>query len=154
SGCKIYLSNNRLKISAPKRLKHIRKTVTAPYPGFPTDCQALICSALCTAKGRSVITETVFENRFGYVNELRKLGADIYVKNSRAVIKGVERLFGAELTCTDLRGGAAAVIASLNAEGESRIYGITHIDRGYEKLEEILSSLGADIKRINYEKEQ
>ncbi len=121
---------------------------TLPYPGFPTDLQAPIMAALTRAKGTSIITETIFENRFLHVGELLRFGADITVKGRTAIIKGVKKLYGAEVTCPDLRGGAALVMAALIAEGESLVHDIYHIDRGYEKFEEKLSSLGARIERV------
>ena len=109
---------------------------------------------LSKARGTSVISETIFENRFLHVFELNKFGADITVKDRIAVINGIPSLDGATARCTDLRGGAAVVIAALGAEGTSYITEIEHIDRGYEKIEKQLSSIGADIARINNEKEE
>ncbi len=121
---------------------------TLPYPGFPTDLQAPIMAALSKAKGTSIITETIFENRFLHVGELLRFGADITVKDRTAIVRGVKKLYGAEVTCPDLRGGAALVMAALVAEGESLIYDVYHIDRGYEKFEEKLNSLGASVTRV------
>ena len=111
-------------------------------------------AALCRAKGSSIIKETIFENRLQHAAELSRFGADIVVSDRTAVVNGVSTLHGAEAYCTDLRGGAAVIIAALGAEGESRIYNINHVDRGYEKIEAQLSQLGADIRRINDEKGQ
>lgn len=153
-GCRLYLNDDELKLVAPKRIKHIKHIKTLPYPGFPTDCQALAAAVLIKARGTSVISEGVFENRFNYAAELNRLGADISVDGRTAIIYGVKRLCGAKLRCTDLRGGAAMVIAALAAEGESTVTQLNHIDRGYEAIEESLASVGADIKRINDEKKE
>ncbi|MCC8073079.1 MAG: UDP-N-acetylglucosamine 1-carboxyvinyltransferase [Clostridiales bacterium] len=152
-GCKLYLSGNILKICAPKHLKRVRSIKTMPYPGFPTDSQSPIVAALSVAKGTSVIKETVFENRFRYVSELRRFGADIDINEQLAVINGVKKLHSANVNATDLRGGAALVVAALAAEGESTVNYVNHIDRGYENLELALSSLGGAVKRIYNEKD-
>lgn len=136
-----------LKIKKDKRLK-ATDLVTQPYPGFHTDMQAPVMSVLALSEGISVITESLFENRFMQVPELCRMGADIQQENSKAIIKGVEYLTGAEVKASDLRAGAAMVIAALAAQGVSSISDIHHIDRGYEKLEEKLSALGANIKRV------
>ncbi len=149
-GCKLYLSENAIAIK-PSKLKRVKSIVTKPYPGFSTDCQPLIVSALIKAKGVSEITETVFENRFEYAKELKKFGADIKVINNKAVINGVKSLKGANAECKDLRGGAALVISALSAEGITFIKNIDYIDRGYEKLEVQLANIGADIMRIENE---
>lgn len=121
---------------------------SSPFPGFPTDMQAPITAVCCASKGISTIYETVFENRFLHVAELVKMGADITVNKSRAVICGAKSLHGANVCATDLRAGAALCIAALIAQGETTINDIYHIDRGYEHFESKLCSLGADIKRI------
>lgn len=121
---------------------------TAPYPGFPTDMQAQFMALNTTAKGASHVAETIFENRFMHVPELQRLGADITIDGNNAVVRGVERLSGAPLMATDLRASAALVIAALAADGESTVDRIYHLDRGYEKMELKLSSLGAKIKRV------
>jgi UDP-N-acetylglucosamine 1-carboxyvinyltransferase len=118
---------------------------TAPYPGFPTDAQPVLMAALLRARGRSVITETIFENRFRQVPELRRLGADIELRGQCAEIRGVERLHGTVLNATDLRGGAAMIVAGLAAEGETLVYDEGHIRRGYESFDVRLRDLGADI---------
>lgn len=153
-GCKIYLQGNSLKIQAPKRLGRVRMIKTMPFPGFPTDSHSPVVAALTTARGTSLLQENIFENRFRYVSELNRFGADIQVNDKIAVINGVKHLHGANVNATDLRGGAALVVAALGAEGASTINYIHHIDRGYERLEENLSNLGADIKRINNEEEK
>lgn len=121
---------------------------TMPYPGFPTDMQAQFMSLLCLADGVSVITETVFESRFAHVGELERMGAKVQVEGRSAVVVGVEKLTGAQVTATDLRAGAALVLAGLAAEGATEVYGVHHIDRGYEDLEVKLRSLGASIERV------
>ncbi len=122
---------------------------TAPFPGFPTDLQAPAMALLTTVSGTSVIRESVFEARFKHVNELVRMGADIAVDIQTAVIRGVPRLSGALVEASDLRGGAALVIAGLMAEGKTRIEGLQHIDRGYQQLDTMLRDLGADIVRID-----
>lgn len=121
---------------------------TLPYPGFPTDLQPPICVMLCLADGTSTITEGVWESRFQYVDELKRMGASIRVEGRMAVIEGVKKLTGAPVEALDLRGGAAMVVAGLVAEGETEVYNTYYINRGYEKLEEKLEALGARIKRI------
>ncbi|MFQ5692945.1 MAG: UDP-N-acetylglucosamine 1-carboxyvinyltransferase, partial [Nitrospinota bacterium] len=121
---------------------------TAPYPGFATDAQAQMMTLLCLAEGTSVVSETVFENRFLHAAELQRMGADILVEGNRAVVRGVERLVGAEVMATDLRASASLVLAGLAAEGETTVNRVYHIDRGYERIEEKLSALGARIERV------
>jgi UDP-N-acetylglucosamine 1-carboxyvinyltransferase len=121
---------------------------TVPYPGFPTDLQAPIMAVLAAAEGTSIITETIYENRFMQVGELRRMGADIALTGSTAaVVKGVPRLMGAEVRSSDLRAAAALIIAGLGAEGITEVTGLAHLDRGYDRLEEKLRGLGADIYR-------
>lgn len=122
---------------------------TLPYPGFPTDMQQPFGAFMSIAKGTSIISENVFENRFKYVGELMRMGADITIDGRTAIVKGVPKLTGAEVAATDLRAGAALVIAGLVAEGRTEISGVDHIDRGYEKLIEKLSAINASIVRIN-----
>ncbi|MFA7525676.1 MAG: UDP-N-acetylglucosamine 1-carboxyvinyltransferase [Acidithiobacillus sp.] len=122
---------------------------TAPFPAFPTDMQAQFMAMNCIAEGSSVITETIFENRFMHVSELQRLGADISADGKTAVVRGVQRLRGAPVMATDLRASASLVLAGLVAEGETLIDRIYHLDRGYEVIEEKLSALGADIRRIS-----
>jgi len=121
---------------------------TMPYPGFPTDLQAPMMALAATMPGINVIIETIFENRFTHVAELRRMGADITIEGNVVIVKGVEKLSSAPIMMSDLRAGAALVIAGLTAEGETEIRRIYHCDRGYERLEEKLSGLGADITRI------
>ena len=120
-----------------------------PYPGFPTDMQAQIMALLATVPGISLVTETIWENRFMHVFEMNRMGADINIDRSHAVVKGVAKLTGAPVMASDLRASAALILAGLVAEGETLVQRIYHLDRGYEKIEEKLSALGADIKRIN-----
>jgi UDP-N-acetylglucosamine 1-carboxyvinyltransferase len=120
-----------------------------PYPGFPTDMQAQIMALLSTVPGISLITETIWENRFMHVFELNRMGADIAIDRSHAVVKGVPRLTGAPVMASDLRASAALILAGLVADGETLVQRIYHLDRGYEKIEEKLSALGADIQRVD-----
>ncbi|MGN0521336.1 MAG: UDP-N-acetylglucosamine 1-carboxyvinyltransferase [Eubacterium sp.] len=153
-GCKLYLDKKQLKIEAPKRLRRVKMIKTMPYPGFPTDSQSPVVAALAGARGTSIVKENIFENRFRYVSELNRFGSDIEINDKIAIINGVKELHGANVNATDLRGGAALVIAALSANGTSTVNCINHIDRGYESIEKALSSLGADIKRIDYEKKE
>lgn len=150
AGCEVAFSGNEMSVIAPKRIKRIKYLRTMPYPGFPTDSQAIITALAATARGTSVISERVFENRFRHVPELIKMGADIRVEDGCvAVIEGVRALHGARVTASDLRGGSALAVAALGARGETVIDGIHHILRGCENLCESFSTLGADIKVIN-----
>ncbi len=146
-GCEVESTEDSVTLSAPARLAPTNIT-TFPFPGFPTDLQACIMSATGIASGTSHITETVFKDRFTHTMELRRLGADISVAGSEAVVHGVDHLQGAEVMASDIRAGAGLVLACLAAKGRSEILRVYHIDRGYDRLEEKLSSLGADIKRI------
>lgn len=121
---------------------------TMPYPGFPTDMQSQMMTAMCLAQGTSIATETVFENRFMHINELKLMGANIKVDGRCAIIEGCEKLSGAKVRATDLRAGAALTIAGLCAEGRTEIEDIFHLDRGYIRIEEKLKKLGADIRRV------
>ena len=148
NGCKIHTKNDRIIIESSGRMKCNRRIETMPFPGFPTDLQAQMTALNATASGGALIVENLFETRFKYVPELRKMGADIEVRGHSAFVRGVERLNGASVTCGDLRGGAALVLAALGAEGTSEVNDLSHIDRGYFDLREKLKSLGADIKRV------
>lgn len=147
AGCEIYEEVDSLRIIATKKLKPI-KVKTLPYPGFPTDMQAQFMALETLIEGKSEVIETVFENRFMHVEELIKLGADIDVEDRTATVRGVEKLHAAEVKATDLRAGAALVIAALCAEGETTLSDIYHIDRGYEDFEEKFRSLGAKVYRV------
>lgn len=138
---------DRIIVKAPNRLKSTN-IQTLPYPGFPTDAQAQFMALMTVCEGESRIQETVFENRFMHVEELMKMGAVIATSGNRATIAGVEKLHGADVKATDLRAGAALVMAGLVAKGTTRVFDIYHIDRGYSNLEEKLTKLGADIKRV------
>lgn len=146
AGCDIMCDSHELRIRCPEKLRAVEEIVTAPYPGFPTDAQPVLMAALLRARGETRITENIFENRYRQVPELRRLGADITVDGRCALIRGVERLQGAALSATDLRGGAAMILAGLAAEGETLICDDGHITRGYEHFDEVLRSLGADIE--------
>ena len=119
-----------------------------PHPGFPTDMQSLMTVLLSLAKGTSIITESIFESRFRYVNELTRMGANIQVDGRVAVVEGVQELLAAPVRASDLRAGAALVVAALAAKGVSEIEEISHIERGYEDIEGKLRGLGADIRRV------
>jgi len=143
-GCDIKVSKNEVTLKAPKKLKAV-DIKTLPYPGFPTDLQSILGVTLTVAKGTSVIVENIFENRYRYLNELTKMGAKSTIEGRTAVIKGIRRLNKANVRATDLRGGAALVLAGLNARGRTCIDNIEYILRGYEKLDTKLKSMGADI---------
>lgn len=136
-----------IRITGPDKIQPAN-IQTLPYPGFPTDMQAQMTSLLARAKGTSIVVETVFENRFMHTEELVRMGAAITVNGRVAVVKGVPELFGTRVQATDLRGGAALILAGLAARGETEISLIHHIDRGYESLEHKLCELGADIRRV------
>ena len=145
TGCKIEINNKKITLNAPKKLKSIDiKTMT--YPGFPTDLQQIFAAMLVKASGTSIIVENIFESRYKYISELRKMGAKVTVEGKTAIIKGARKINATTVVCTDLRGGAALVIAGLMAKGKSRVENIGYIQRGYENLENKLSSLGAKIK--------
>ena len=137
-----------MRLKAPERLRRIKLLETLPYPGFPTDMQAQMFALCSIADGTSVIVENVFDNRFKHAAELKRMGADITLKDRTAVISGVERLMGATMFAHDLRGGAALVIAGLCADGRSVVYGSEYVDRGYERFENMLGALGADIDKF------
>ncbi|MHB9927509.1 UDP-N-acetylglucosamine 1-carboxyvinyltransferase [Clostridium botulinum] len=122
---------------------------TMPYPGFPTDMQAQMMALLANIKGTSIITETIFENRFMHVSEMKRMGADVKIDGRSAVIEGVNKLTGTEVKATDLRAGAALILCALAAEGKTEITDVYHIDRGYVKIEEKLNKLGANIRRVH-----
>ncbi len=145
SGTDIDIKPNGIRIVGNGNLNSV-DIETMPFPGFPTDMQAQFMSLLCIAKGTSVVTETIFENRFMHVNELMRMGANIRVDQRQAIIEGVDKLFGAEVKITDLRAGAALIIAGLVAQGETSVYGLNHLRRGYHDLPQKLRQLGADIR--------
>ena len=148
AGAEINSERGGIRLSRRRPLKSVSLR-TAPYPAFPTDMQAQLMAVMTLADDTAVITETIFENRMMHVQELRRLGADIEVESSTAIVKGVAALTGANVMATDLRASACLVIAGLMAEGRTTIDRIYHLDRGYEKLEEKLSALGAKIERVS-----
>ena len=147
-GCRLEIFRSSVRMESPRRLTGAGVVETAPFPGFPTDAQPVLTVMGCVADGETRVREMIFESRFKHLPDLVRMGADIDVCGREAVIRGVQTLTGQILHARDLRGGAALVTAALAANGESRIYGLFHIDRGYERLEKTLSSLGADIVRI------
>ena len=151
-GCEVEEFDDAVRVVASKRLRrtHVK---TLPYPGYPTDMQPQIAVTLALAQGTSIVTESIFENRFKYADELARMGANIKVEGNTAIIDGVEKLSGARVSAPDLRAGAALVIAGLAAEGITIVDDIVYIQRGYENFEHKLRSLGAEIERVYSEKE-
>lgn len=145
-GCDITTWERELLVSAPARLRRVKTVRTLPYPGFPTDAQALLMAMACVAEGTSVFIETIFESRYKHVGELMRLGARIKVEGRVAVVEGVPCLSAAPVECTDLRGGAALVLAALAAEGTTHITNLYHLERGYESLADCLTQAGAFVK--------
>ena len=148
-GAKIKTFKNEIHIKGPKKIKSINSIATKEYPNFPTDLQAQLMVLLCKASGRSTITENVFQNRFIHAEELKRLGARIKIKNNKATIEGNTEFSGAELMSSDLRASVALVLAAMVAKGQSVINRIYHLDRGYEKIENKLRKIGANIKRLS-----
>ena len=148
-GAKIKVVKKQINISGPKKIKNLTNLVTKEYPNFPTDLQAQFMVLLCKAKGKSSITESIFENRFMHVAELRRLGAEIIVKKNKAFISGNTNFQAAELMSSDLRASVALVLAAIVAKGSSIINRIYHLDRGYENIEYKLRKLGVNIRRVN-----
>ena len=144
SGCLVDKKDNSVILVAPKKLKAV-DIKTMPYPGFPTDMQSVFGAMLTLSRGTSVIVENIFENRYKYMAELKKMGAKITIEGKTAIIKGVRRLSGAKVVSTDLRGGAALVTAALAAKGRTEVTDVEYILRGYERLDEKLRKLGANI---------
>ena len=147
SGCVIKVENDKISLEAPERLKAIDSILTLPHPGFPTDMQAQMMAAMTIADGTTMITETIFESRFKHADELRRMGANIKIYGRTSVIKGVKNLTGTIVEAKDLRAGAALVIAGLSAKGVTTVEGVNHIDRGYDRIETMLTQLGAKISR-------
>ena len=145
AGCRLHTDGEGLSIAASGRMRGIRTVRTAPYPGFPTDAQAILMAALAGGTGTTMIVENMFDSRYRHVDELARMGADIQLAGRVAVVTG-SRLHGTAVRSTDLRGGAALVVAALGAEGVSRVSGLSHIRRGYQGLDDSLSALGADIR--------
>ena len=151
-GCEVEEFDDAVRVRAGKRL-HRTHVKTLPYPGYPTDMQPQIAVTLALAEGTSIVTESIFENRFKYADELSRMGANIKVEGNSAIIDGVRKLTGARVSAPDLRAGAALVIAGLAADGITVVDDIVYIQRGYENFEEKLRSLGAEIERVSSEKE-
>ncbi|MBQ2711999.1 MAG: UDP-N-acetylglucosamine 1-carboxyvinyltransferase [Clostridia bacterium] len=147
SACKIEWKNDKIYIEQNARPQSVHITETAPYPGFPTDLQSQFLTLASVSEGTGIIVENIFETRYKHVAELIKMGANIRIKDRIAIVRGVKELHGAMVEAHDLRGGAALVLAGLNARGVTALHGVRHIDRGYERLEEVFQSLGADISR-------
>jgi len=146
-GVNLSIEEGGIRVGGKGKMKSVDVT-TLPYPGFPTDLQAQMMVLMAVADGASVITETIFENRFMHAQELDRMGADIRLEGNRAVIRGVKKLSGAPVMATDLRASVSLVLAGLVAEGQTEISRVYHLDRGYEHIERKLSSLGADIQRV------
>lgn len=144
-GCKLNIEKNQIEIISPKKIKPT-DIKTMPYPGFPTDMQSIFATLLTTARGTSIIVENIFESRYKYAQELLRMGAKISIEGKTAVIKGVKRLYGANVKATDLRGGASLVLAATVAKGTTKIENIEYIQRGYEKFDKKLQSIGVDIE--------
>ncbi len=145
AGCKLRLQKNEIDIQAPKKIKAV-DIKTMPYPGFPTDMQSIFTTVLTVAKGTSMVVENLFENRYKYAQELVRMGAKINIEGKTAVVKGTRRLYGAKVKATDLRGGAALVIAGIATKGHTTVQNIEYILRGYEKFDQKLKGLGVDIE--------
>ncbi len=148
AGCNIRNDGTTLSIEGPKRLSSFRMVRTMPYPGFPTDAQAVLMAVACLSKGTTVFVENIFENRYRHTTELSRMGAKIKTEGKVAVVEGVSSLYGAKVDATDLRGGAALVVAALAADGVTEIGKVCYLERGYESIELMLGSLGADIKKV------
>lgn len=147
--CDILTGDDSLLVKGYKKPQSVLMIETSPYPGFPTDLQAQILALQTISKGTSMIVENIFETRFKHVGELIKMGAEIVVKDRYAIVRGVPKLYGTQVTAHDLRGGAALVLAGLAAEGVTTVEDVWHIDRGYYRMEDDLTALGADVKRIS-----
>jgi UDP-N-acetylglucosamine 1-carboxyvinyltransferase len=147
AGMRIDVAEDSLRAAGGETLRSV-DVKTLPYPGFPTDLQAQIMALMAVAKGLSVITETVFENRFMHVSEMIRMGADIVIQGKSALVRGVSKLHGAPVMATDLRASASLILAGLAAEGTTVLSRVYHIDRGYQQIEKKLSALGADIRRV------
>jgi len=151
-GCEIEEFDDALRIVAARRLTHTH-VKTLPYPGFPTDMQPQIAVTLALSDGTSIVTESIFENRFKYVDELARMGANIKVEGNTAIIEGMNRYTGASITAPDLRAGAALVLAGLAADGITLVDDIVYIERGYEDFPQKLTALGAQIERVTAERD-
>ena len=147
-GAKIKVLKDKIFIKGPKNIKNIKKIITHEAPGFPTDIAPIFTVLLCNAKGKSVITENIFQSRTMHIFELRRLGAKIDIQDNKIIINGNSKLLGAELTSSDLRGSAALVLAATISEGISKVLRVYQLDRGYEKFENKLKKIGVKIKRL------
>ena len=152
SGCHISCAHDTIQICRNGPLTACGPVVSKPYPGFPTDAMPVLLCAQLRAEGQTAFTETIFENRFGYIKELRKLGAQLHQDENTVRLRGTPQLHAAQLFAEDLRGGAALVLAAMQAEGESTIFGVKHIERGYDTLERALQSTGARLKTVEIPK--
>ena len=148
SSCVLDVRSDKITLTGERRGRNFDKLETQPYPGFPTDLQSPMMALMAVSEGTGVIVENIFETRFRIVRELIKMGARITVKDRTAIVRGVKDLEGAAVSAGDLRGGAALVIAGMKAEGYTTIENARHIDRGYERIEDIMNDFGADIKRL------
>ena len=148
AGCALHNEPDRIVLSASERLRGVHPVRTAPYPGFPTDAQAILMAALAGGEGSTLFVENIFDSRYRHADELRRMGADIQIAGRAAMVTGVGRLRGAAVRSPDLRGGAALVVAALGAEGTTQVSGLRHIRRGYQALDKNLRTLGADIREI------
>jgi UDP-N-acetylglucosamine 1-carboxyvinyltransferase len=147
AGVTVEENRDSIRIAANDGIRPLTLS-TAPFPGFATDMQAQFMAMLCKADGASVLTETIFENRYMHVPELARMGADIQVRGRTAVVNGVGRMVGAQVMATDLRASMSLILAGLAADGETQVNRVYHLDRGYERLEEKLQGVGADIERV------
>ncbi len=148
NGCKIHIKNAKIVLESDGALRSAKLVETMPFPAFPTDLQAQYAALSATARGSTLIVENLFETRYRYAAELKKMGADITVRGRSALVRGVERLHGASVLAGDLRGGAALTVAALKAEGRSEVVDLSHVDRGYADFEGKLKRLGAKIRRV------
>ena len=147
AGCRLTCGETSIRLQAPRRLQSAGPIRTAPYPGFPTDAQAVLMASLLRSEGATVFVENIFDSRYRHVPEMVRMGADIRLEGRVAVVCGVDRLYGAAVRAKELRGGASLVLAGLQAEGETAVTGVEHIQRGYEDLTGELAQLGADIRQ-------
>lgn len=147
AGCRLTCGETSIRLQAPRRLQSAGPIRTAPYPGFPTDAQAVLMASLLRSEGATVFVENIFDSRYRHVPEMVRMGADIRLEGRVAVVCGVDRLYGAAVRAKELRGGASLVLAGLQAEGETVVTGVEHIQRGYEDLTGELAQLGADIRQ-------
>lgn len=148
AGQDIKTGNDYIRITGVKPIQSVGAIITEPYPGFPTDLQPLMTAFLSLSNGTTYIKEKIFNMRFNYIDELRRMGADFRMDGNTVIVQGVEKLLGAPVEAHDIRAGSAMIIAGLSAEGKSEVYGLNFIDRGYEKIEEKLRRIGADIERV------